>query len=98
MPRLQNVPGGINIITDQLTGKVVEAHSSTCFHCQHVTDFPSRKEMMNYVDFCRGCMKFICLQPVCLARGCRPYEKELERQEELYRLQSRIHMQAWKCY
>ena len=72
-------PGGINFNFDPANGGILEAHSSTCFHCQAITDFPSKKEMMNYVDVCRGCMRLICL--ACVGKPCRPYELEAERQE-----------------
>ena len=88
-------PGGINFLSDPDLG-VVESHSSTCSHCQRITDFPSMRRMMEYVEICRGCMKLICLD--CIGKGCRPYEKEAERQELEYKLRSRVHLQAWRCY
>jgi hypothetical protein len=90
-------PGGINIITDPDLGEV-EAHSSTCRHCQHITDFPSRKVMMDHVDLCFKCMELVCRQPACQHRGCVPYEKQAELQENEYKLRSRIHLQGWRCY
>lgn len=97
MPKLlQQQPGGINIITDPVLGTSVETHSSTCKHCQAITDFESRKVMMNHVEICRGCMSLICLK--CYGKPCRPYEQEAERQELEFKLRSRVHLQAWGCY
>lgn len=96
MPRLIK-PGAINtLFHPDLPGGERETHSSTCRHCQKNTDFPSMKVMMDYVEVCRGCMKLICLE--CYGKPCRPYEKEADRLENLYRLQQRVHMQGWKCY
>lgn len=95
-------PGGINIAFDPATGAEVEAYSSTCSHCQKITDFPNRRQMMEFVDVCRGCMKLICLG--CLDRmhrgvaGCVPYEKQAELQELEFKLRSRVHLQGWACY
>lgn len=88
-------PGGINIVFDPVFGEI-ETHSSTCKHCQRITDFPSRRKMMEYVDICRGCMALICLE--CVGKPCMPYEKEAERQEHEYLVRTRIHVQGWKCY
>lgn len=88
-------PGGINIYSHPEFGEV-ESHSSTCSHCQHITDFESRRRMMDHVDFCRSCMKLICLP--CVGRPCIPYEKQAEIEEAADRLRARIHQQAWKCY
>ena len=90
-------PGGINFYSDP-EGGIVESHSSTCRHCQHITDFPSRKVMMDYVDLCFKCMELICREPECVKKGCIPYEKQAEIQENEYKLRSRIHMQGWRCY
>ena len=97
MPKLLTKPGGINILSDPVFGDV-ETHSSTCRHCQHVTDFPSRRVMMDYVDVCRKCMELVCLLPECQAKGCIPWEKQCEQQEAAWEIQKRIHMQAWRCY
>lgn len=78
------------------TGKLTEVHSSKCSHCQHLTEYPSQRRMMEFVDICRGCMKLICLG--CVGKPCVPFEQEAERQEAIARLQQRIHMQAWRCY
>jgi hypothetical protein len=88
-------PGGVNFQWDPVLG-VVESYSSTCSHCQKITDFPSKREMMNYVELCRGCMKLICLN--CVGKPCIPYEKQCEIEENTAKLRERIHMQGWKCY
>jgi hypothetical protein len=97
MPRLIRKPGGINTVFDPVYGEI-ETHSSTCRHCQHITDFPSRKVMMDYVRWCYGCDELACLEPECVKKGCMPYEKQAEIQENEYKLRSRIHLQAWRCY
>lgn len=78
------------------TGALTEVHSSKCSHCQHMTEYPSRKRMMEFVDICRGCMSLICLG--CVGKPCRPFEQEAERREQVARLRERIHKQAWGCY
>jgi len=88
-------PGGLNYHSDPVLG-VIESHSSTCSHCQRITDFPSMREMMNYVEVCRGCMKLICLD--CIGKPCLPYEKRAEQEETAYKIKSRVHLQAWRCY
>jgi hypothetical protein len=61
-----------------------------------MSEFPSVKRMMEFVDICRGCMKLICLE--CAGKPCRPFEQEAERQEEIARLQQRLQIGAWRCY
>jgi hypothetical protein len=78
------------------SGNLKEVHHSSCAHCQTGTEFPSMKEMMNYVEICRGCMKLICLE--CAGKPCRPWEKECERQEMEGRLRRRVEMAGWECY
>jgi hypothetical protein len=95
MPRLMRKPGSVNIYSDPILGEI-ETHASTCRHCQHSTEFPSLKVMMDYVEWCRGCNHLICLN--CVGKPCRPYEAEADRLENLEYLKSRIHVQAWKCY
>ena len=110
MPKLRLVPGGVNVYVDPVTGKVTETHSSTCNHCQHLSEFESLKRMFNkkdpgsrweVVDICRGCMKLIC-EKCAMERmagaPCVPFERRLEWVENLHRLKTRVHMQAWRCY
>ena len=92
---LQFQPGGVNFNHHPDRG-VIEGYSSTCSHCQHITDFPSKRVMMDYVDICRGCMKLICLN--CYGKPCLPYEKQVDQQELEQKIRSRIHMQGWRCY
>lgn len=75
---------------------VVETYSSTCSHCQTITDFPSMRKMHESVDVCRGCMRLICLG--CAGKPCRPFEKEAERLEAEWRLQARLNRERWGCY
>ena len=89
-------PGGINIYYDPVLGTSVETHTSTCCHCQHITEFESRKKMFEAVDICRGCMRLICLE--CVGKPCVPYEKQAEIIENAHKLASRVHLQAWRCY
>lgn len=89
-------PGAVAQYFDQGGKLIREVHSSKCSHCQKLTEFDSRKRMMDHVDFCRGCMKLICLE--CYGKPCVPFERRAERIEELHRIRSRIHMQAWGCY
>ena len=91
-------PGSIGQYFDgpRWDGKLTEVHCSVCAHCQTPTEFPSMRQMMDFVDICRGCMKLIC--PKCASGPCRPYEKEAERLEQEEMLRRKIHMQAWRCY
>lgn len=73
-----------------------EVYASTCSHCTAITEFASRRAMMEYVEVCRGCMKLICLD--CAGKPCRPFEKEAERQEREARLRRRIEAAGWRCY
>ena len=92
-------PGGVGEYFEGglWNGKVTTVHSTTCSHCQHPTEFPSMKRMMEFVDVCRGCMKLICLD--CSGKPCTPYEKEAERLEAMARLQRKVEQQGvWRCY
>jgi hypothetical protein len=99
MPKLQRFAPGAQgeYFSDALwSGKTVTVHSSTCSHCQALTEFPAMKTMMDHVDICRGCMKLICLN--CLGKPCIPAEKRLEHEEAMARLKRRVEMGAWGCY
>ena len=78
------------------TGKRTTVYASTCAHCAHITEYPSRRTMMEYVDVCRGCMRLICLG--CLGRPCTPQEKEAERIEREDRVRQRVIQGSWGCY
>ena len=88
-------PGGVGQYFDPVVA-CVEVHSSTCSHCQSITEFPSMRRMMDYVEICRGCMKLICQE--CSGKPCLPAEKEVERVEREERLRRRIEQGAWGCY
>lgn len=82
MPQLR--PGGVGeyFLCDAV--KVVE--TSTCGHCQKITDIPNRRTMMDHVDMCRNCMTLICLD--CAGKPCTPIMKQIEMTEEkAYRTQ-----------
>jgi hypothetical protein len=80
-------PGGVSEYFGPY-GEITTVHCSTCAHCQRHTEFPSMRVMHEYVDICRGCMNLVCLE--CAGKPCRPWEKEVERQEAEYRLQRKI--------
>jgi hypothetical protein len=79
-----------------------ETHESTCSHCGHITTIHNRRNMMDYVECCRGCMRLICLgcwDLMCKGKmGCVPQEKECERIESEIRLRGRLARSAWGCY
>jgi hypothetical protein len=77
------------------TGPVREVYASTCAHCTQITEFARAKDMMNHVEFCRGCMRLICLE--CYGKPCRPAEAEAERQELEARIRGNVERQAWRC-
>jgi hypothetical protein len=73
-------PGGVGTYFN--CDGVVEVETSTCAHCQRMTDIPSRRKMQDVVDICRGCMKLICLE--CVGKPCIPIMKRIEAQEEAF--------------
>ena len=85
----QYFEGAINDPGRVLVGEV---HSSTCAHCSAMTEFPSQKTMLEYVDICRGCMRLICLP--CVGKPCDPVEAKLERQE----LEARLRREGYRCF
>jgi len=94
--RLQRFsPGGVGEYFDEL-GVPTEVYASTCKHCQRITEFPSRRKMMEYVEICRGCMRLICLE--CYGKPCLPYEKLVDQQESEFQLQQRLIRDGWRCY
>jgi hypothetical protein len=78
-------PGGISEYFGPHERK--EVYSSTCSHCQIITDFPSMRKMHEYVDICRGCMKLICLE--CAGKPCITWLKQCEIEEGLFRRHQR---------
>lgn len=63
-------------------GSMVEVGASTCAHCQHITEIPNRRQMMEHVDFCRACMRLICLK--CAGKPCTPIMRQIEEAEERF--------------
>ena len=86
MPALRRIkPGSVSQYFDGplWTGKVTEVHNSVCAHCQHLTEFPSLKAMMDHVEVCRSCMKLICLE--CVGKPCVTWLKKCDIEEALER-------------
>jgi len=83
-------PGGIGQSFDEpgFTGRCVEVHTSTCAHCQAITEFPSMRKMHEHVDICRSCMKLVCLS--CAGLPCMPYEAQATREEKMASIKARI--------
>ena len=79
-------PGGVGFYCDGIN--TTEVHSSTCGHCQTMTEFPSLKKMFDYVDICRACMSLICLG--CAGKPCTPIMKQIEAQEEAFYRRSQL--------
>lgn len=73
-------PGGVGLAFGP--DAVVEVETSTCAHCQRITDIPSRRQMQNVVDVCRNCMRLICDE--CAGKPCTPIMKKIEAMEEAY--------------
>ena len=95
-PLLRVKPGGFSQSIDHL-GTITEVHSSTCNHCQKITDIPSVRRMMEFVELCRGCMKLVCLEN-CAGKPCRPWEQECERQEREHEVAKAVARASWGCY
>lgn len=72
-------PGGIGEYFEP-DGSVKTVYASTCAHCQHITEFESRRQMTDAVDVCRSCMRLICLE--CVGKPCMPAEKWAEFKEK----------------
>jgi hypothetical protein len=89
-PRIK--PGGIVEICTSFGVEV--RYASTCNHCQHITEAPTKQEMREKTNVCRGCMRMICEK--CADKPCLPWEKQCEYQEREY-LKRRIE-DRWGCY
>ena len=74
-PRIK--PGGIAECFTPLGYEVL--YTSTCSHCQHITQGKTAKEVREKTDICRGCMRLICLP--CAGKPCLPWEKQCEHEE-----------------
>jgi hypothetical protein len=88
-------PGGVGQYFDPI-GQMVEKYSSTCSHCQRMTEFPSKRNMMDYVEICRNCMRLICLE--CHGKPCLPYEKRADQMESEATIRERLVRDGWRCY
>lgn len=73
-----------------------EVLASTCSHCAAITEYPSQKRMLEFVDICRGCMRLICLG--CVGKPCDPVEAKAERAELETKIRGRVEIGAWRCY
>jgi hypothetical protein len=69
---------GYACITDPDIG-VRETDTHTCNHCNCIIHAPVNKKIEEVGDFCRQCMKVICLR--CAGKPCIPFLKKLERWE-----------------
>ena len=74
-------PGGIVFKCDGW--REIEAHTSTCAHCQRMTEFASLRKMTDHVDICRSCMRLICLQ--CAGSPCVTWAKKCDIEEAIAR-------------
>lgn len=72
---------GYACITDPVDG-IKECDTHTCAHCQKLVFTPPNKKIEEVGDFCRGCMKVICLN--CVGKGCTPFLKKIELEEARY--------------
>jgi hypothetical protein len=71
--------GGYAVSTD-LEGRVSEADSFTCAHCNSVTLVRAGQRAADLGGFCRLCSKLICSK--CAGGDCTPFEKKLQQMEE----------------
>jgi uncharacterized protein YprB with RNaseH-like and TPR domain len=67
--------GGYGVITEA-DGKLIEHDTFTCAHCQRVTIVPAKAKPDDFGDFCRNCMRMICVR--CAGKECYPFKKKLE--------------------
>jgi hypothetical protein len=58
----------------KLHGSLYEASTFTCHHCNSVVHVPPKADV-NYVGFCRSCMKPICNS--CTRKPCIPFAEKL---------------------
>jgi hypothetical protein len=100
-PLVRIKPGSIIQVFDEgFGGPCSEMYSSTCKHCQHVTYFPTMRNMMEYVEICRHCMHLICLECYEQLRfqSCETYEDKALRSEMEHDLSSKLIVAGWRCY
>lgn len=74
-------PQGYACITEP-DRPIIERDTMTCNHCQRIVHVPVNNKIEEVGDFCRGCMKVICLR--CVGQGCTPFLKKIEIEEERY--------------
>lgn len=68
---------GYACISDPDSG-IKETDTITCCHCNRVVHIPPGK-VETVSDFCRSCMKMICI--TCAGKGCVPFLRKLEQEE-----------------
>lgn len=85
-------PGGVVFRCDGWAER--EMYTSTCSHCQRITEFPDLRRMTDYIDFCRSCMEEVCIDrkgpngqiiPGCAGRPCVTWLKKCDIDEALDR-------------
>jgi hypothetical protein len=69
--------------TVNINAGVFELDSFSCSHCNAVVHVPAKSDV-NFVGFCRHCMKPVCQR--CSALPCHPFEKALQEAEERDRI------------
>lgn len=78
--------GGVGILI--CDGCTYEVATSTCAHCQHITDIPNQRKLTDYVDICRNCNALICLG--CVGKPCTPALRRIEAAEETHYRRSQM--------
>lgn len=74
-------PGGWVCITEP-DAPVVEMDTFTCGHCNKVVQVKVKASPDELGGYCYCCTKMVC--PLCVGKGCDPFEKKLERMEASY--------------
>ena len=72
-------PGGYGVIYEP-NGKQTEHDTFTCCHCQRVTRVPPKANPDDFGDFCRNCMRMVCVH--CAGKECTPFKKKLDEANE----------------
>lgn len=65
-----------------INGRIVEAETFTCRHCQALVVIPPKSPPQNMGGYCYSCDALTC-QP-CAEKPCEHFEKKLERVEASY--------------
>ena len=63
-------------------GSVIECGTRKCSHCSKQVEIPNLRRMTDYMDFCRCCMRTICLE--CYGKPCTPELKRIEEAERRF--------------